>query len=118
MRLKEGLILRKVAGQHLVVPIGSRAQISPVMHISASAAWLWEHPMQEEFTEDSLVEALLTYFSGVTEEVARADVHAFLELLDQNYMLDNGKPDPVTGTVRIKLDQAKAKLLGKKERST
>ncbi len=74
--------------------------------------------MQEEFTEDSLVEALLTYFSGVTEEVARADVHAFLELLDQNYMLDNGKPDPVTGTVRIKLDQAKAKLLGKKERST
>lgn len=68
---------------------------------------------KEEFTEDSLVEKVMEYFSEVTEEQARNDIHEFLELLDKNFMLDNGKPEPKIGTAKIKLTKEKADMLKK-----
>lgn len=111
MRLKKDLVLRKIAGENIVVPIGRLSQISPMMQITSSAAWLWEEMKKDDFTEESLVEAVMNHFSGVTREQAKADVHSFLELLDGNYMLDNGKPEPKIGRVKIQLTEKQIKKM-------
>lgn len=117
MRLKKDLVLRKVAGEYIVVPIGRLSKISPMMQITSSTAWLWDMMKACEFTEDSLVEAVLGHFSGVDEARARKDIHKFLELLDGNYMLDNGRPEPMQGTVEVTLTPEQEKCLenGRKE---
>ena len=44
MRLKDGLILREVAGQYVIVPTGKRVQeVTNIVYISASAAYLWDY---------------------------------------------------------------------------
>lgn len=113
MKLKKDLVLRQIAGENIVVPIGRLSQISPMMQITSSTAWLWNQMKEEEFTEDSLVDAVMNHFSGVTKEQARKDIHEFLELLDNNYMLDNGKPEPKVGVAKIKLTKDQADMLKK-----
>ena len=115
MRLKKDLVLRKVAGEHIVVPIGKLSKISPMMQITSSTAWLWEIMKKDEFTEDSLVEAVMGHFTGVEEPQARKDVQSFLKLLDGNYMLDNGRPEPMIGATEVKLTPEQAKRFMKEQ---
>lgn len=111
MKLKKDLVLRKIAGEYIVVPIGRLARISPTMQITSSTAWLWDVMKEEEFEEDTLVEAVLGHFSGVTEEQAKKDIQNFLTLLDKNYMLEGGRPEPMLGTTEVKLTKEQRKNL-------
>lgn len=113
MRLKKDLVLRKVAGEYIVVPIGRLSKISPMMQVTSSTAWLWDIMKESDFTEDSLVEAVLGHFSGVDEPQARSDIRKFLELLDGNYMLDNGRPEPIMGNAKVTLTPEQVKRLEK-----
>lgn len=116
MRIKKDLVLRKVAGEYIVVPIGRLSKISPMMQITSSTAWLWEIMKDSEFTEDSLVEAVLAHFSGVDEITAREDIQKFLKLLDSNYMLDGGRPEPMQGVAEVQLTPEQAGLLNKEKK--
>ena len=51
MKLKKDLVLRKIAGENIVVPIGKLSQISPMMQITDSTAWLWQQMKDEDFTK-------------------------------------------------------------------
>lgn len=113
MKLKKDLVLRKIAGENIVVPIGKLSQISPLMQITNSTAWLWEQMKDEDFTEDSLVQKVMQHFSGVTQQQAQKDIHDFLDLLDKNYMLENGRPEPKVGVAKIKLTKEQAKMIEK-----
>lgn len=114
MKLKDGLILRKIAGEYIVVPVGRMSQIAPMMQITSSTAWLWEVMQNGDFTIDSLVTAVLGHFSGVTEEVARQDVENFVALLKKNGMLDDGTPEPIQGSVKVELSKKDLERLQKK----
>ena len=113
LKLKKDLVLRKIVGQNIVVPIGRLAKISPMMEITESAAWLWNQMKDQEFDEDSLVDAVMGHFSGVTEQQARKDVQSFLDLLDKNYMLENGRPEPMIGSAEVQLTPEQAKKFNK-----
>ena len=102
MRLKEDLVLRKIAGKYMVMPVGRLSRICQPLHISGSAAFMWKIMEQGEFTEDQLAEAGLKEYDDVPEEVLRRDIRNFLDMLDENYMLDSGRPEPLTGRVKIK----------------
>ena len=113
MKLKKDLVLRKIAGEYIVVPIGKLSKISPMMQVTSSTAWLWDVMKDNEFSEDSLVEAVLGHFSGVGEEQARKDIQGFLKLLDRNYMLDNGRQEPIIGMTEVELTSEQAERLAK-----
>lgn len=113
MKLKKDLVLRKIAGENIVVPIGKLSQISPMMQITNSTVWLWQQMKDEDFTEDSLVQKVMQHFSGVTQQQAQKDIHDFLDLLDKNYMLENGRPEPKVGVAKIKLTKEQAKMIEK-----
>lgn len=91
MRLKDGLILREVAGQYVIVPTGKRVQeVTNIVYISASAAYLWDYMKDHEFEKDDLVKRVMEHYTGVTEEKAAEDIDKFLKLLGDNNILDDG----------------------------
>ena len=111
MKLKKDLVLREVAGQYLIMPVGRLSQICQMMHITSTAAFIYRVMEQGEFTEDSLVERALQEYTDVTEERLRNDIHKFIGLLDSNYMLGSGKPEPIMGTVKLQLTEREKKKL-------
>lgn len=111
MKLKKDLVLREVAGQHLIMPVGRLSQICKMMHISSTAAFIYKIMEKSEFTEDSLVEQGMSEYTDVSEERLRGDIHNFLKLLDENFMLDSGKPEPIMGSTKIQLTEIQRKRL-------
>ena len=91
MKLKDQLILREVAGQYVIVPTGKRVtEVTSIVYISASAAYLWEYMKDHEFTRKDLVARILEHYTGVTEEKAAEDIDKFLKILADNNILDDG----------------------------
>ena len=91
MKLKDGLILREVAGQYVVVPTGKRVQeVTSIVYISSSGAYLWDYMKDHEFEKEDLVAKIMEHYSGVTEEQEAADIEKFLKTLADNNILDDG----------------------------
>lgn len=91
MKLKTGLILREVAGQYVIVPTGKRVQeVTNIVYISSSAAYLWDYMKDHEFEKEDLVKRIMEYYEGVTEEKASEDIDKFLKILSDNNILDDG----------------------------
>ena len=111
MKLKKDLVLRQIAGYYMVMPVGRLSQICQPMHISGTAAYIWKVMEEGEFTEDSLVKAALKEYTDVTEERLRGDICKFLALLDNNFMLDSGRPEPIMGAAKVQLSEKARKYL-------
>ena len=91
MKLKDQLILREVAGQYVIVPTGQRVrEVTSIVYISSSAAYLWDYMKDHEFTKQELVDRILEHYEGVTAEKAAADIDSFLKTLADNNILDDG----------------------------
>ena len=91
MKLKDQLILREVAGQYVIVPTGKRVrEVTSIVYISSSAAYLWDYMKEHEFTREDLVKRIMEHYTGVTEEQAGADIDKFLQKLADNNILDDG----------------------------
>lgn len=101
MKLKDGLILREVAGQYVIVPTGKRVQeVTSIVYISSSAAYLWDYMKEHEFEKEDLVKRIMERYTGVSEEQAGADIDRFLKTLGDNNILDDGK---VRGRVFVRM---------------
>lgn len=101
MKLKDGLILREVAGQYVIVPTGKRVQeVTSIVYISSSGAYLWDYMKEHEFEKQDLVNRIMEHYSGVTEERAAADIDKFLKTLADNNVLEDGV---VRGRVFVKM---------------
>ncbi len=80
MKIKDGYLLREVAGSHIVVPIGEGAMdFSGVISMNEVGAFLWSN-MTEDTTKDNLLKAVLAEYD-VEESVAKADIDDFIEKL-------------------------------------
>ena len=79
LKIKEGFILRQIAGENIVVPSGKDLDLNMMINLNDTGRFLWEH-MQKETTEQALTAALLEEYD-VTEEKAKASVAAFIEKL-------------------------------------
>ena len=78
MKIKQGFMLREVAGNYIVVAVGSAVkQFNGVINLNETGAFLWKL-LEKGGDEDSLYKALSDEYE-VDEETARADIRAFLE---------------------------------------
>ena len=86
MKIKDGFILREVAGNFIVVAVGNAVkQFNGVITLNEVGAFLWKK-LAEGATESQLVDALLADYE-VEKEVAEKDVRAFIEKLTQAELL-------------------------------
>ena len=87
MKIKDGFILRTVAGQNVVVPVGTGAvNFNGMVSFNESGAFLWSL-LSKDTTKEQLVCSLLNEYE-VEESRAEADVTAFLEKLREAKLLD------------------------------
>ena len=87
MKMKEGFLLREVAGQTVVLPIGADMDMNLMITLNETGAFLWEK-LQEETDEAGLVTALLAEYD-VDEATAKQAVANFVAKLSDNGFLAN-----------------------------
>ncbi len=86
MRLKEGFLLKKVAGEYVVVPTGNAMiDFKAMISLNETGAFLWE-ALKTDKSQQQLTEALLGEYD-VDEETASCDVAEFVKLLDEKNLL-------------------------------
>lgn len=82
MKIKEGFLLRAIAGSNVVVPVGENAvDFNGMITLNDSAAFLWKE-LEGGGDVDSLTAALLREYD-VDEETARACCADFLRKLEE-----------------------------------
>ena len=81
MKTKSGFLLRNIAGNCVVVPVGERvAEFNGIITLNDTGAFLWKELEKGAEVED-LVRALLANYEDVDEETARQCVKDFLTSL-------------------------------------
>ena len=87
MKLKDGFLLKTVAGSKIVVPIGeATVSFNGVITLSGSAAYLWDK-LTSGATETELLDALLAEYN-VERDYAAADLKRFIAKLRDADMLE------------------------------
>ena len=86
MKIRDTYILRSVAGENLVVSIGSEVNFNSIITLNETGKFLWEN-LLEENTAEGLVAALLSEYD-VDKQIAERDVAAFIEKLKVNNILE------------------------------
>lgn len=80
MKIKNGFMLREIAGQWVIVPLGARVvEFNGIMTLSESGSILWRL-LEKGADEDELVTALLAEYD-VDELTARDDVRLFMSTI-------------------------------------
>lgn len=85
MKIKDGFILRQVAGQTVVLPVGADLDLNMMITLNDTGAFLWEK-LQSDTDEAALVAALLGEYD-VEKAVAQESVTAFVKKLNENGFL-------------------------------
>lgn len=86
MKLKPDFLLREVAGETVVLPMGSAMELNMMITLNETGKFLWQR-LEQETDEDALVAALLEEYN-VDEATARTHVAAFTAKLKQHGFLD------------------------------
>ena len=79
-------MLREVAGNNIVVPVGAAcAGFNGMINLNDTGAFLWGR-LSSDTTEDELLAAMLAEYD-VPEDIARRDIASFIENLRNNGLL-------------------------------
>ena len=80
MKLKEGFLLRQVAGETVVIPTGDDLDLNMMITLNETGKFLWERLEQGAEQKDLVAELLAEY--DVDEETARISVDRFVKKLE------------------------------------
>ena len=84
MKIKEGFILREVAGDTIAMP-GAEMELNAMITLNETGAFLWKL-LETETTEEELTAAIVKEY-GVDGETAATAVKNFVEKLKENEFL-------------------------------
>lgn len=86
MKIKDGFMLRQVAGEWVVVPLGERVvEFNGIMTLSESGALLWQE-LEKDVSHEELVKAILREYE-INEEIARFDIREFIAKLEETKLI-------------------------------
>ena len=86
MKIKNGFVLRKVAGMTVVTATDSCCDFDGMITLNESAELMWKK-LEEGTTLSALTDILLSEYD-VDEQTATKDVQSFIAILNENGILD------------------------------
>ena len=87
MKIKEGFLLREIAGKHVVVPIGEATlDFNGMMSLNETGAFLFEK-LIEGASEEQLIEDLISTYD-VERELAKKDVEDFIRKVEREDLFE------------------------------
>ncbi|MCI7098415.1 MAG: PqqD family protein [Lachnospiraceae bacterium] len=88
MKAIQDLILREVAEEHILIPVGKAAlKLHGMITLSESGLLLW-NMLQKDCTEEELVNAITAEYM-IDKETAIADVKSFIVQMKQVGLLED-----------------------------
>ena len=87
MKLKPNLMLRKIGAQYIVLADRENIDVTKVISLNATAAFLWQQAEGKEFTVPQLVEALCAAYD-VDPVRATNDIEKTLSIWKQNGLIE------------------------------
>lgn len=88
MKIREGYLLRQVAGSSIIVAVGDQAvNFDGIKTLNETGVFLWKQ-IDDGKTEEEIVKALMDEYE-VDEETAENDVREFVKLLINNGLIEN-----------------------------
>lgn len=88
MKIREGFILKEVAGNYIVVPVGDNlVDLSSMITVNETGAFLWGI-LEQGADEQQLCKAVLAEYEGAPEEEVRKDISEFLDVLIKKEILE------------------------------
>ena len=85
MKLKDGFMLKEVAGSYIVIPVG-QVDFTAMITVNETGAFLWEQLMDGSSVEELCANMVQEY--AIDEPTARRDIEAFLNILSDNGLLE------------------------------
>ena len=85
MKLKEGFVLREVAGSNVVIPTGNQLDLNMMITLNDTGCFLWRM-LEQGASEAELLSAMLAEYQ-VDEATAKVHIDAFCEKLSSNGFL-------------------------------
>ena len=80
MKIKKGFVVRKIAGEDVVVALGAASkQFNGIIKLNDTGRFLWDK-IVEGCDEDGLVDAIVADYS-VDKETAARDIKVFIDTL-------------------------------------
>ena len=87
MKIKQGFVLKNIAGSRVAVPMGENlVNLQLMLTLNETGAFLWD-TLQNDCTMDELVSAMTKEYD-IDAETARQDAEDFVQLLKEHQILD------------------------------
>lgn len=86
MKLREGYLLRKVAGKNIVVSVGSNVEFNGMLTLNDTGVFFWELLKNDTTKEEMLAKILEEY--DVSQNEASQDLDDFLTKLKDAKLLE------------------------------
>lgn len=87
MKLREGYLLRKVAGKNIVVSVGSDVEFNGMLTLNDTGVFFWELLKNDTTKEEMLAKILEEY--DVSQDEASRDLDDFLINLKEAKLLED-----------------------------
>ncbi len=88
MRLKQNYKVRKIAGESVIVRMGTQnVKMTTIISLNPTSEWLWEQLQGVEFDAQKVAD-LLTAEYEVEAAVALADAAKWIEMLQQAELVE------------------------------
>lgn len=85
MKLKDGFMLKEVAGSYIVIPVG-QVDFTAMITVNETGAFLWEL-LTQGATREELCEKMIAEYA-VDEAIALRDIDNFIKILSDHQLLD------------------------------
>ena len=92
MRLREGLVLRKIGDDHVIVDPGQGiVDLSKVYTLNDTAAWLWDKIKDQDFVLEDLIQIIQNEFeiSSTEHDLVKKDMEGLISFFKENHLLQN-----------------------------
>lgn len=87
MKIREGFMLRQVADNYVIVPVGKATyEFNGMIKINETGAFIWEC-LKEDLSLEALVDFLVKEYD-VTREVATNDLSFFINELEKAHLIE------------------------------
>ncbi|EGW38460.1 coenzyme PQQ synthesis protein D [Desulfosporosinus sp. OT] len=87
LKIRDGFMLREIAGQWVVVPLGEKVvEFNGIMTLSQSGALLWQ-VLEKNASEEDLVEVILKEYT-IDKETAETDVREFVSIIREKNLIN------------------------------
>lgn len=75
MKLKSGFVLRQIAGENVIIPVGmDTISFNRLITLNESAVWLWRNLQDMTFDENIIADMLVEHY-GIDQELAKKDAY-------------------------------------------